>query len=59
MKLGWIYVGNRHHWRYCWVMREWFGVFRNRPGVVGGRWGFYVMALEFGNRNPRQQEVEP
>jgi hypothetical protein len=25
--------------------------FRNRRGIVPGRWGFYVLGFEFGSRN--------
>lgn len=28
------------------------GLFRNKDGVIGFRWGFYVLGFEFGNRNP-------
>lgn len=29
-----------------------FGIFRNKPGVKPGRWGFYVLGFEVGSRNP-------
>jgi len=27
------------------------GIFRNRPDVKPGRWGFYLYGFEFGSRN--------
>ena len=33
-------------------MRELFGIFRNRPGIIPGRWGFFIFGLEVGCRNP-------
>jgi hypothetical protein len=32
--------------------RNFCGIFRNREGVRPGRWGFYVLGLEIGSRNP-------
>ena len=55
MKIGWIDFGNRHYWKYSWVMRKdygWFGIFRNREGIKPGRWGFRFLGFEFGSRNP-------
>ncbi len=28
------------------------GIFRNLPGVIPGRWGFFILGFEFGSRNP-------
>jgi hypothetical protein len=28
------------------------GIFRNLPGVIPGRWGWYFYGFEFGSRNP-------
>ena len=28
------------------------GIFRNRKGIVPGRWGFYVLGFEVGSRRP-------
>lgn len=52
INIGPLHVGNKHAWKCAWVMRAWFGIFRNRPGVIPGRWGFYILAIEFGSRNP-------
>jgi len=43
---------------YVPAMGDWFGVFRNKPGVVKWengrllprRWGFYIVGFEFGDR---------
>jgi len=32
--------------------KNYFGLFRNKKGVIPGRWGFYILGFEFGNRNP-------
>ena len=31
----------------------WFYIFRNRPHVMPGRWGFGICGFEFGSRNPQ------
>ena len=33
-------------------VRDWYGLFRNGPGIIPGRWGFFALGLEFGSRNP-------
>lgn len=41
--------------RYCWKVRKsepFIGIFRNLPGVIPGRWGFYIGGLEVGSRMP-------
>lgn len=40
------------YWKIRYLMRDTYGIFRNRPNVVGGRWGFYFLGIEFGSRNP-------
>lgn len=35
-----------------WKSRNYAGLFRNRDGINPGRWGFYVLGLEVGSRNP-------
>lgn len=39
-------------WSVQFRRREKCGMFRNRPGIIGGRWGFYFLGVEFGSRNP-------
>ena len=39
-------------WVYCWKSRNYAGLFRNSKNVIPGRWGFFVLGLEIGNRAP-------
>lgn len=39
-------------WYFVWKSGCWCGIFRNREGVIPGRWGWYLFGLEFGSRNP-------
>lgn len=51
MKLGPLYFS----WSWSVFMYrsgDYCGLFRNREGVKPGRWGFYILGFEFGNRNP-------
>ena len=52
MRLGPFDFGDRGWWRYQWTMKHWCGIFRNKPGIRPGRWGFYLLGFEFGNCNP-------
>ena len=47
-----IHVSPWHMWRAIWrgAFGARAGLFRNKPGVVGFRWGFYVLGFEVGNR---------
>jgi len=47
-----FHISNRSWWLFMWRSRNYIGIFRNRPSVVPGRWGFYVLGLEIGSRNP-------
>lgn len=44
-----------HIWRWM-LSRNYresrIGIFKNRSGVIPGRWGFYILGFEFGSRNP-------
>jgi hypothetical protein len=52
MRIGPLWVTfRRDWWRYMWLTSG-YGIFRNRPGVRPGRWGVYVLGVEFGSRNP-------
>jgi hypothetical protein len=44
-------------WKFMWrgPSSEWIGIFTNKPGVIPGRWGFYVLGFEFGSRNPQDR----
>ncbi len=51
-----IHVSPWRMWR--WMLRCNYpdprvGIFRNLPGVMPGRWGFYILGFEFGSRNPQ------
>lgn len=49
-KLGWApwWI-----WKAKWLSKgDRVGLFRNRIGVVGFRWGFCLLGFEFGNRSP-------
>lgn len=50
-KIGPIRIGNWQWWKYCWLTGNYYGIFRN-DHCVPGRWGFFVLGFEFGNRNP-------
>lgn len=45
-------------WRiWRWMLRRAYGdarvgIFRNRPDVIPGRWGFFILGFEFGSREP-------
>ena len=39
-------------WLYMWRSKDRCGLFRNRKEVKPGRWGFYVLGLEVGSRDP-------
>lgn len=53
--LRYIDISPWHIWRYLLKSprKELIGIFRNRPGIVPGRWGFYILGLEIGSRNPK------
>jgi hypothetical protein len=52
MRIGPLSIGNRNWWRFIWNGRGRCGIFRNREGVVPGRWGGWVLGIEFGSRAP-------
>lgn len=54
MRIGWFwFLRDRVWWE---MMGSHFGVFRNLPHIVPGRWGFWIhfcgVGFEFGSRNP-------
>ena len=52
MRLGCVAILPWRVWKCCWITGDYFGIFRNHPGIIPGRWGFYVFGFEIGNRNP-------
>jgi hypothetical protein len=52
VRLGPIVISNFSWWRFMYTTNNYCGLFRNRDGVLPGRWGFYVLGFEFGSRNP-------
>lgn len=52
MRIGPIQVCSWQWWMFLWKLRNFAGIFRNHPDVVPGRWGFYILGLEIGSRNP-------
>jgi hypothetical protein len=52
MKLGPFLISSFPWWRTRCKSGDYCGLFRNKPGVISGRWGFYVLGFEFGSRNP-------
>jgi hypothetical protein len=52
MKIGPLGISSLAWWRFMWKTGDVCGIFRNKPGVIPGRWGFYLLGLEFGSRNP-------
>lgn len=47
-----VRIGNWQWWRFMWKSRDYCGLFLNKPGIIPGRWGFYILGFEFGSRNP-------
>jgi hypothetical protein len=55
MKIGIISISPPHIWR--WMLSSNFGdrrigIFKNKEGIIPGRWGFYILGFEVGSRNP-------
>jgi len=48
----WIFFFSWSWSVYMWRCKEYCGIFRNLPGVIPGRWGFYILGFEVGSRNP-------
>jgi hypothetical protein len=48
-----IHIPPWHELRHPRCLSFWgVGIFRNKPGVKVGRWGFCFYGFEFGSRNP-------
>jgi hypothetical protein len=61
MKLGIIHVSPWRIWRRM-LSRRWkpnkrIGIFKNKKGVVPGRWGFYILAARIPGRAGSVAEV--
>jgi hypothetical protein len=52
IKLGPVTLCSWRWWHYLWLDKSYYGLFRNKPGVIPGRWGFYILGFEFGSRQP-------
>lgn len=52
MRIGPVTIASRNWWLFMWRGRDYCGIFRNKPGSIPGRWGFYILGFEFGSRNP-------
>jgi hypothetical protein len=52
MRIGYVKIARYEVWKYMWLSREFFGMFRNSRQVKPGRWGFYFLGFEFGSRDP-------
>lgn len=50
--MPYVKIHRREWWLYMWRSGDYCGIFRNRAGVKPGRWGFYILGLEIGSRNP-------
>lgn len=52
--MSWLLIRIRpwRDWVYHYRSKDLVGLFRNQEGVKPGRWGFYLLGLEIGSRNP-------
>lgn len=55
IKIGPLTIGSRAWWRVVWYSGSRYGIFRNKRGIYPGRWGFYLLGIEFGSRDPRNK----
>lgn len=51
MRIGYLHIPDIRNPRML-TFWGWFYIFRNRPDVKPGRWGFGILGFEFGSRNP-------
>lgn len=49
IRIGYLTLNFDWAW---WKMVGGIGIFRNRPGIIPGRWGWYCWGIEFGSRDP-------
>lgn len=53
MRIGWFRFPTLHELRHPKLLLFWGrGLFRNKPGIIPGRWGFCFYGFEFGSRDP-------
>lgn len=55
MRFWLFYIAPYRVWKFRIRNRRYdplIGVFKNLNWVIPGRWGFYFIGFEFGNRNP-------
>lgn len=50
---GYLTISSWDWWKFMWYKGNYAGLFLNSEGVIPGRWGFYILGLEFGSRNSR------
>jgi hypothetical protein len=51
--LRYLWLGRLGWWKMKWRSPgDRVGIFRNKQHVGPGRWGFFVLGLEIGSRNP-------
>ncbi len=51
IRIGPLSIANRDWWVFMWRSKDRCGIFRNKAGVIPGRWGFYILGFELGSRN--------
>jgi len=52
MRIGWFYFAPFRMWKFYYKQKDYGCLFHNLKSVRPGRWGFRILGLEFGNRNP-------
>lgn len=57
LRTGYIRISPWRLWTYMLrgFLGKRIGIFTNRPDVLPGRWGFYILGFEVGSRNPRNR----
>lgn len=55
MNIGYVKISNWSWWKFMWRCGSYAGLFRNQVGILPGRWGFYILGLEVGSRNPQDR----
>jgi hypothetical protein len=52
MTIGPVSISPWPWWKFMYRSKSYCGLFRNKKGVIPGRWGIYILGLEIGSRNP-------
>jgi hypothetical protein len=53
IRLGYLTICNYNWWRFMWKQGHYYGLFRNKEGILPGRWGFFILGFEVGSRMPQ------